>query len=147
MTTLQEKLDNLDVLFELAVAKNPLFHYEKQHFLSRKKYVFKYFTVDETVRKQKISEVNKILEEDAILKDMAGTTAKLKAIDEEIEFKKFVEFGSAEAFIEKDELVIKVDTETYEKEFRFKEDEYLDSLINFIQKEIGGEAKALSTKR
>lgn len=146
MTTLQEKLDNLDVIFELAVAKNPLFYYEKQHLLNRKNYIFKYFTVNEATRKQKIAEVNKALEGDAMLKDMAGTSAKLKAIDEEIEFKEYVEFGSVKAFIEKNELVIKVETESHNKEFRFKEDEYLDNVVNFIQKEVGEEAKKLSIR-
>jgi GTPase Era involved in 16S rRNA processing len=147
MITLQEKLNNLDVIFELAVSKNPLFYYEKQHLINRKTYTFKYFTVDEVARIQKIAEVNKALEGDAMLKDMTGTTAMLNAINEGIEYKKFVVFGSAEAFIDKDELVIKIKTESHKKEFRFNEDEYLDSAMNFIQNEVGKEAKILSSEK
>lgn len=146
MKTLQEKLDNLDVIFDLTATKSPLFYYEKQHLINRKKYIFKYFTIDEVARTQKITEVNKALEGDAMLRDMAGTSAKLKAINEEIEFEKLVEFGSAEAFMYHDELIVKVKTKSHEKEFRYKEDEYLDSLVHFLQNEITQEASALSIK-
>ncbi|MGG0667757.1 hypothetical protein ABE073_04425 [Lederbergia citrisecunda] len=146
MKTLQEKLNNLDVIFDLATINSPLFYYEKQDSFNRKKYIFKYFTVDEVARKQKIAEVNKALEGDAMLRDMAGTSEKLKAINEEIEFEKLVEFGAAEVFIDRNELVVKVKTETHEKEFKYKEDEYLDSLIHFLQNEIAQEASALSIK-
>ncbi|WP_137743339.1 hypothetical protein [Robertmurraya siralis] len=142
MKTLLEKYNSLDAIVKLGSLKSMYFLIEKNEFAGFKTYSLKYLHIDEEAKANKLSEINEAIRNNEIEKNVSNLAKHLEVIDNKYQEDKFIEFGTIKCYL-KNTITIDIQTRKHSKTFEFKQEDFLDELLNFLQKEINDEAKEL----
>jgi hypothetical protein len=141
--TLSEKFDALDAIFETSKPVLYLIEKVKNGHIS-KSYILKYFYIDEEIKDKKLQEINNLLQSEEFKNNLGISAKKLELIDKKYQYEKFVEFGTIDCYLTRDEIIVEIKTKKYSRKFEFAKNDCLDDLIDFLENEINHEAIELS---
>ncbi|GIN22597.1 hypothetical protein [Siminovitchia fordii] len=147
INTLIGKYNALDTIFNLGFSKNPISYFiDKKIELNSKTYILKYPYVDEEMKSRKLIEINRIIESEEFRNNPILSTEKLKVINKNYDFQKFIKFGEIHCYLE-DRLIVKIETNKYTKTFHYCENDSFDDLLKFLSNELNKEARDLITEK
>jgi hypothetical protein len=107
--TLSEKFDALDAIFETSKPVLYLIEKVKNGHIS-KSYILKYFYIDEEIKDKKLQEINNLLQSEEFKNNLGISAKKLELIGKKYQYEKFVEFGTIDFYLTRDEIIVEIKT-------------------------------------